>query len=110
MCTLGLYFRVFPGYPIVTAANRDEVVTRPSAPPTQLWSAPRIWAGQDLLAGGTWFGINEHGVVAGILNRQASYPPDPRRRSRGLLCFNALKYPSAQAAAQFAAAQPASHY
>lgn len=110
MCTLALYFHVFPQYPIVVAANRDEFLARPSSPPTQLWSAPWVYGGRDLLAGGTWLGINENGVVAGVLNRQASSPPDPQRRSRGLLCLDALQCPSAIAALQLVVTQPAMQY
>jgi len=110
MCTLALYFHVFPQHPLVVAANRDESLARPSSAPVQLWPAPWIYGGQDLRAGGTWLGINENGVVAGILNRHTPTPPDPYRRSRGLLCLDALKYPSATAAIQFVRAQPATQY
>ena len=110
MCTLALYFQVFPEYPIVVAANRDESLTRPSSAPVQLWPTPWVYGGQDLLAGGTWFGINQCGVVVGILNRQASSPPDPHCRSRGLLCLDALKHDSATAAMQCMMAQSALQY
>jgi hypothetical protein len=98
MCTLVLFFRVFPDYPIVIAANRDESLSRPSTHPTQLWSPPWVFGGQDLLAGGTWLGVNEWGVSVGVLNRQASAPADPLCRSRGQLCLDALKQKSAAAA------------
>jgi uncharacterized protein with NRDE domain len=98
MCTLALYFRVFPDYPLVVAANRDEALARPSAAPMQLWSSPWIYGGQDLLAGGTWLGVNEHGVTVGVLNRQSLAPADPHYRSRGHLCLDALKYDSANTA------------
>lgn len=98
MCTLVLYFHVFPDYPIVVAANRDEVLARPSATPMQLWPSPWIYGGQDLLAGGTWLGVNEHGVAVGILNRQSLVPADSQCRSRGHLCLDALKYDSATTA------------
>ena len=110
MCTLALYFQVFPHYPLVVAANRDESLARPSAAPVHLWPAPWVYGGQDLLAGGTWLGINERSLVAGILNRHTPSPPDPHRRSRGLLCLDALTYPSATAALQFVTAQPARQY
>ena len=100
MCTLILFFRVFADYPIVIAANRDESLARPSAAPTQLWPSPWVYGGQDLLAGGTWLGVNEWGVAVGVLNRQALHPPDPRCHSRGQLCLDALKHSSAQAAVQ----------
>jgi hypothetical protein len=110
MCTLALYFHVFPDYPLVVAANRDEVLARPSSGPGQLWSAPWIYGGQDLLVGGTWFGVNENGVVVGVLNRHASSPADPRCRSRGLLCLDALKHLSAATALQWVMAQSAQQY
>lgn len=110
MCTLALYFQVFPQYPIVVGANRDEFLARPSSSPTRLWSTPWVYGGKDHLAGGTWLGINESGVVAGILNRQSSDPPDPQCRSRGLLCLDALQFSSASAALQFVMTQPATQY
>ena len=105
MCTLVLFFRVFPNYPIVIAANRDEALSRPSSGPTQLGASPWIYGGQDLLAGGTWLGVNEEGVAVGVLNRQASAPANPSYRSRGQLCLEALKCHSAESAAKTVIAQ-----
>jgi uncharacterized protein with NRDE domain len=93
MCTLALYFKVFPGYSIVVAANRDEHYDRPSAPPSIIDSSPTILAGRDLRAGGTWLGINEYGVLVGILNRrqQPGLMGQDAYRSRGLLCLELLR-------------------
>ena len=99
MCTLVLFFRVFLNYPIVIAANRDEDLSRPSSGPIQLGTSPWIYGGQDLLAGGTWLGVNGEGVAVGVLNRQASVPADPSHRSRGQLCLDALRCHSAESAA-----------
>jgi len=110
MCTLVLYFQVFTGYPIVIAANRDEVLTRPSHPPGPLNLAPAIFGGKDLVAGGTWFGINESGVVAGMLNRKKPDPNDPRLPSRGKLCVDSLKQTSATQAAKWVTRQPPRTY
>ena len=110
MCTLALYFRQFTDYPIVAAANRDELLERPSDPPVQLGTRPWIWGGRDRIAGGTWLGVNEYGVMAGILNRQSPYPPDPRRRSRGQLCLDALRYSRAQEAAEHLATSAPEEY
>ena len=93
MCTLALYFKVFPGYPLVVAANRDEHYDRPSAPPSITGTDPTILAGTDLRAGGTWLGVNEYGLLVGILNRRqkpGSIPQD-NYRSRGLLCLELLR-------------------
>ena len=99
MCTLALYFQTFPGYPVVVAANRDEYLNRPSTPPLALQRTPWIFGGKDLKAGGTWLGVNEYGVLAGLLNRHTPEPNDPARRSRGLLSMDALQAPSAVEAA-----------
>jgi len=90
VCTLAIYFQVSPEYPIVVAANRDEVYARPTQPPACIAAEPWIVAGRDLVAGGTWLGVNSVGVVAGLLNRRTGQPADPTKRSRGLLCLNAL--------------------
>jgi len=92
MCTLALYLRQFEDYPLVVAANRDEHFSRPSAPPELLANGPSIFGGKDLVAGGTWLGVNEYGVVAGIVNRRIEpVKPIDRPRSRGLLCLDMLR-------------------
>lgn len=92
MCTLALYLRQFDDYPLVVAANRDEHFSRPSAPPELLIKDPPIFGGKDLVAGGTWLGVNELGLAAGIVNRRVS-PAQSREtvRSRGLLCLDMLR-------------------
>lgn len=91
MCTLSLYFREFDGYPLVVAANRDEYYARPSAVPQVLSTEPVIFGGRDVQAGGTWLGVNEHGLLVGILNRRLDATDDrSSKRSRGLLCLEAL--------------------
>ena len=106
MCTLALYFRVFEDYPLLVAANRDEHFDRPSAPPGLIFAKPKIIAGKDLRVGGTWLGVNEHGLIVGILNRRVNLiggeplPPSVAR-SRGLLCLDLLKLESAAAGWEF---------
>jgi uncharacterized protein with NRDE domain len=103
VCTLALYFRSFEDYPMVVAANRDEHYDRPSAPPALLKANPAILAGRDLRAGGTWLGVNEHGLAAGILNRRTDGEQEPRpgTRSRGLLCLDILALKTAAEARGF---------
>src|ERR1700722_7642992 len=103
MCTLAIYFRVFGDYPVLVAANRDEFLNRPALPPTELGDRPRIIGGKDLRAKGTWLGINEHGLIVGLLNRRIveNGPNDDKLRSRGLLCLDALQHASAAAALQY---------
>lgn len=110
MCTLAIYFRLFEGFPIVVAANRDEARDRPSAPFQRLAEAPSVWGGRDLRAGGTWLGVNEHGVVAGILNRRPARDGNGEFRSRGLLCLEALRAERAAEAAARAMAEDPRRY
>jgi uncharacterized protein with NRDE domain len=102
VCTLALYFQSFENYPLVVAANRDEQFDRPSAAPALLDGPPRIVAGRDLRAGGTWLGVNEHGLLVGILNRRINGDAMPPTwvRSRGALCMELLQLKSAKAARQ----------
>jgi uncharacterized protein with NRDE domain len=91
-----------PGHawPLLLAANRDEMADRAWAPPDRHWpDRPDVVAGQDLVAGGSWLGVNDHGVVAGILNRPGSLGPTPGKRSRGELVLEALDHADALAAA-----------
>lgn len=100
MCTFILAWRVFADTPIVVAATRDEQLDRPSLPPKVLDEDPLVVAPQDEVAGGTWIGYNERGVVAAITNRwtDASLAGE---RSRGLLVREALARDSAVAATAF---------
>lgn len=110
MCTLAIYLRVFPQFPVVVAANRDEYLARPAAAPTLLSEQPLVIGGKDLRAGGTWLAINEFGMIAGLLNRRSDAPADPERRSRGLLCLDALKHRTVREALRFVAAQDPERY
>src|SRR5215471_2946480 len=91
MCTLAVYVAVADDIPLLIAANRDEFLDRPSADPAIIAYDPTVFAGQDLSAGGTWFGVNQHGLVIGLLNRRQVAEPDATRRSRGLLCLETLQ-------------------
>ena len=92
MCTLILLDRVVPGCPVLVAANRDEYLTRPAAPPARRVPGTgglAFVAPQALEAGGTWMGLNSAGLFVGLTNR----PVEVRareRRSRGLLVQDAL--------------------
>ena len=90
-------------YPLLVAANRDEQYDRPSAAPQPVATAPNIIAGRDLRAGGTWLGINEHGVLAAMLNRRinGANAAVAEARSRGLLCMDLLAHRSAGDAASW---------
>jgi uncharacterized protein with NRDE domain len=103
VCTLALYFRILDDYPLLVGANRDEHYDRPSAAPTLHGSQPIILAGTDLQAGGTWLGVNDCGLLVGILNRRSTGEPSvpTQTRSRGLLCLDLLGLKSAAEARAF---------
>jgi uncharacterized protein with NRDE domain len=86
VCLLIALFQVVPDAPLIVAANRDERLDRPAVAMTVLRErAPRILGGRDLLAGGTWLAVNEHGVVAGLTNQPSADGRDPAKRTRGEL-------------------------
>ena len=94
MCTAIVFYKVVPSCPIVVAGNRDEFLARPALAP-HVWTIPgeippvRIFAGRDQKEGGTWFGINPHGLVVGVTNRYTG-ERDPGKLSRGRLVLNCL--------------------
>jgi uncharacterized protein with NRDE domain len=112
MCLLMVMHQGVEDYPIVLAANRDEYYDRPSAGPQLLQKSPRVWGGRDGRAGGTWLGVNADGLVVGLTNRRYrdQQDPDPQRRSRGLLCLEALQHRRAAEVIEFLAAEPPNRY
>lgn len=84
MCLILLGWQAHLDYPLVVAANRDEFYARPTAPAGPWAEAPRLIAGRDLEAGGTWLGITETGRFAAVTNvREPGVPAG--RLSRGQL-------------------------
>jgi uncharacterized protein with NRDE domain len=113
VCTLALYQQRFDNYPLVVAANRDELYERPATAPQVIAHDPWVVAGQDLVAGGTWLGLNQAGMVVGLLNRRSpagSTGVDPSKRSRGLLALEVLQCRSPQTALARLRAEPAERY
>jgi Transport and Golgi organisation 2 len=101
MCTLVILRRPGHRWPVLIGANRDEMIDRASKPPGRHWpDRPELVAGRDILAGGSWLGINDWGVAAAVLNRHGSLGPAPDRRSRGELVLEALDHADAAAAAR----------
>jgi uncharacterized protein with NRDE domain len=101
MCTVITLIRPGHQWPLIMAANRDEMRDRPSKPPAHHWQdRDHVVAGLDVLAGGTWLGMNEHGLVACILNRVDSLGPMAGKRSRGELPLEALDHAEARTATE----------
>ena len=96
MCTVVALHRPGHPWPVVLAANRDEMLARAWDPPAAHWpDHPGIVAGRDRTGGGTWMGVNRHGLVAAVLNRPGSLGPAPGKRSRGELPLLALGHATA---------------
>ena len=100
MCTVVVLRRPDHDWPLILAANRDEMLERPWLPPARHWpDRPEVVAGIDRLSGGSWLGLNDHGVVAAVLNRTGSLGPLADKRSRGELVLEALDHADARDAA-----------
>lgn len=94
MCTVTI-IATERGFRLIS--NRDELRTRPRSTPPQtrtLASGARAAWPTDALAGGTWIGASEHGLVMTLLNGNPSppldLPPKDQLRSRGLIIPEAL--------------------
>lgn len=111
MCTLVILRRPEHDWPVVIGANRDEMIDRPAKPPGRHWpDRAEIVAGIDLLAGGSWLGVNDWGVAAAVLNRHGSLGPAAGLRSRGELVLEALDHADAvDAAAALSDLDPAAY-
>lgn len=91
MCVLWVATRVRADAPLVLLANRDEAYDRAFAPPARRPDLPGVLAPRDLLAGGTWLGAHDAGLVVALTNR-GTPPPRPDARSRGLLVADTLRH------------------
>lgn len=101
MCTLIVLYRPDHAWPVLIGANRDEMLDRPARPPGRHWSdRANVVAGLDELGGGSWFGVNDDGVAASVMNRANTLGPAAGKRSRGELVLEALDHADARSAAE----------
>lgn len=101
MCLLAIQYQLVPESPILVAANREEYYERESLPPAIQSGKPRVLCGVDQLAGGTWLGVNQHGLFVGVCNRYKPMAPlNPR--SRGVLARELLRASSSRKAVDMA--------
>ena len=97
MCLILLAWRAHAAYPLAVAANRDEFYARPSSA-AGFWSdRPTLLAGRDLMAGGTWMGVERSGRFAAVTNYRGAHEPSAAR-SRGALVTGFLQDGQAPAA------------
>ncbi|MGH1478141.1 MAG: NRDE family protein [Geminicoccales bacterium] len=101
MCTLVILRRPEATWPLILGANRDELEHRPWRAPARHWpDRPEVVAGMDVSAGGSWFGVNDDGLMAAVLNRPGTLGPKAGKRSRGELVLEALDHAEAKMAAE----------
>jgi Transport and Golgi organisation 2 len=85
MCTLVLLQE--RGKLLAVSGNRNELLARPALGPRV---ADGVLAPYDAAAGGSWLGLNRHGLFVCVTNRRGAMV-DPKRKSRGLLVLEALQ-------------------
>ena len=85
MCLIALAWRQHPYWPLVIAANRDEVHARASAPAGLDPDDPSIYGGRDLVQGGGWLQLSVRGRLAAVTNVRDGAGAAAHPRSRGWL-------------------------
>jgi uncharacterized protein with NRDE domain len=85
MCLIAFAWHQHKKYPLALCANRDEFYDRPTMQAHFWEDHPKVFAGRDLQAGGTWLGVNTRGRFAALTNVRDPQKHDSGARSRGLL-------------------------
>ena len=97
MGILAIQYQTVPETPVLVALNREENPARLAQPPRIQSGRPRIVCGIDKKTGGTWAGVNQHGLFVAVVNAwKRNVPFDPR--SRGVLCKELLYCQTAEEA------------
>lgn len=76
MCLILFAIDPDPDCHLIVAANRDEQHARATSRADYWQDHSQILGGRDLVAGGTWLGVNNQGRFAAVTNF-AEVPPDP---------------------------------
>jgi len=92
MCLILISHDQHPQYPLVIAANRDEYYSRPAQPACFWKKDPRLLAGCDLQAGGTWLGVDRQGRFAAVTNYRDPETNKAKTLSRGCLVIDFLQH------------------
>jgi uncharacterized protein with NRDE domain len=85
MCLILTAHMAHSRYRLVVAANRDEFLSRPTAPAAFWPHASQILGGRDLEKGGSWMGIAADGRWAAVTNFRDGRNQAPGTGSRGEL-------------------------
>jgi len=106
MCILFFAIKQHPKFQVIICANRDEFHQRPTQsmhwwPKNNLLAGDlstsnllttNVLAGKDLLAGGTWLGLNKKGRFSALTNFRQPDLIDNNKQSRGELVLQALAH------------------
>ena len=97
MCLVAVSIAQHPRFVWLLASNRDEFFDRPST--ALAWWRPAgsgpqqaLLSGRDLVAGGTWLGLDARGRLALVTNVREPGRHDPAAASRGALVLQALQH------------------
>ena len=97
MSLLAIVYHLVPDAPILVAYNRDEIFERAFPTPSIQSGKPRVLASIDPNNAGTCLGINQNGMLIGLVRRKKHETPvNPQSRSQ--LCREMLKCKSARSA------------
>ena len=91
MCLILVAYHAHPRYGLILAANRDEFYDRPTAAAAFWEDAPQLFAGRDLVHGGSWLGITGCGRLAALTNYREPHDARKDAPSRGGLVSGFLK-------------------
>ncbi|MCA9104124.1 MAG: NRDE family protein [Pirellulaceae bacterium] len=95
MSLLAILYQLVPESPILAAYNLDDRPDFVYHPPTIQSGKPRILASLDRKSGGSWLGVNQHGLLVGATPRR-KYMSLPATRSRTKLCRELLRCSNAR--------------
>ena len=95
MGIVAVHYKKLSDAPLLIALNREEDPDRESLPPKIQSGRPRSVCGVDQRSGGTWAGVNQHGLFVAVVNCPKRVLPD-EPRSRGLLCREILSCQNAE--------------
>ncbi|MCF2946853.1 NRDE family protein [Paraglaciecola aquimarina] len=94
MCILFVAVNQHKDYPLIIAANRDEFFNRQTAE-SHFWpKTEQVLAGKDLVAGGSWMGINQDGFIAALTNIRNPEKVNNQAITRGTLVSQYLETPN----------------
>ena len=85
MCLIAFSYKNHQKYPFILATNRDEFYKRPTQKAHVWKTSPKILAGKDEKAGGTWLGISEKGRFAALTNHRQMDDIREDTISRGII-------------------------